>query len=63
MVFNDIKFALGTYYKPRNMRSLVRSILHFWQNKVLVVFCNSKIDHIFSVRDKIIAVHGEQSGF
>lgn len=61
MVWNDLKYFLCTYYKPTSKSDLIEGICRFWKY-TNVDYCNKKIDHIFNVMRKVIALNGRASG-
>ncbi|CAF0866537.1 unnamed protein product [Brachionus calyciflorus] len=63
MIWNDLKYYLETFYKPSTINDLVYGINRFWDRKVNIDLCNSKINKLFSVVDRIVEFNGEASEF
>ena len=57
-----MKSHIGEVTKPNTMQELVHGILEFWNEKVTIEYCNSKINHLFKVIDTTIALNGQATG-
>ena len=62
LVWHDLKDYLSKIIEPTNKEELINGIIKFWREKVTVVYCNSKIDHLNRVLDTIIVNKGKATG-
>ena len=62
LVWNDLKYYLKQKIKPNNVEELVLGINRFWETKVTVEYCNSKIDHLDTVLKRAIVLRGMATG-
>ena len=63
MVWNDLKYYLCTEVQPTTKDELVNGIQTFWSNKKNdIKYCNKKIDHLYKVIDRCIALTGNATG-
>ena len=62
LVWNDLKYFIGTFVKPNTIQELVQGIIRFWNEMVTRDYCNRKIDHLFRVIDTILSLNGKASG-
>ena len=62
LVWNDLKYYLKQKIKPNNVEELVLGINRFWETKVTVEYCNSKIDHLDTVLKRTIVLRGMATG-
>lgn len=62
LVWNDMKQFLRLDVKPRNRDQMIGGIVFFWDNFVIVEYCNLKIDHLYRVRKRVIEVDGKPTG-
>lgn len=63
MVWNDMKAFLAAIIKPTNKVELIYGIERFWNEKVDVAYCNSKINHLKKVYNKCVLLKGKATGF
>ena len=57
-----MKFHIGEVTKSNMIQELVHSLLEFWNEKITIKYCNSKINHLFKVIDTAIALNGQATG-
>jgi hypothetical protein len=57
-VWNDLKYFLCTEIQPQNLKELVNGVKFFWKT-----YCNSKINHLEKVINKVISVTGRASRY
>ena len=62
LVWNDLKYYLKQKIKPKIMEELLMGINRFWESKVTVKYCNSKIDHLVRVLMRAIVLRGRATG-
>ena len=62
LVWNDLKAYIGLVTKPNNMQELIHGIITFWNEIVTLEYCNSKIDHLGKVINRILVLNGKASG-
>ena len=62
LVWNDLKNYLANEYSPKNIEDLVNGIERFWETRVTIEYCNSKINHLSSVIPRIISLNGGPTG-
>jgi hypothetical protein len=62
LVWNDLKYYLKTKIKPNDINDLCNAINLFWETKVTVEYCNSKIDHLETVLKRAIVLKGRATG-
>jgi transposase len=63
MVWNDLKYYLCTQVHPRTKADLLEGINKFWlKKKDDLNYCNKKIDHLYKVVDRCIALTGSATG-
>lgn len=57
-----MKRFIASEVKPNNKEELIHGILHFWNTKVTVEYCNKKINHLQRVLRTIIKLKGKATG-
>lgn len=57
-----MKNYIAKEIKPNTKQELIDGIKEFWNNKVTVPYCNSKIDHLQKVLFTIIRLNGKPTG-
>ena len=62
MVWHDMKVYISEFVKPNNEADLVRGIVKFWNTKVTIEYCNSKINHLERVIETILIKSGKATG-
>jgi hypothetical protein len=63
MVWNDIKYYLSKEVRPKTKNELIEGIRTFWNKKRDDLdYCNEKIDHLYKVIDRIVALTGVATG-
>ncbi len=62
LVWNDLKVFISEVVKPETKQQLIDGILVFWQEKVTVEYCNSKINHLQRVLNHIVVLNGKATG-
>lgn len=61
LVWQDLKVYLSNEVQPNTVNELVNGILEFLEN-ITVEYCNSKINHLNKVMNRIILLKGKASG-
>jgi len=63
MVWNDLKYYLCTEVQSKTKNELINGITTFWNNKRYDLdYCNKKIDHLYKVIDRLVALTGVATG-
>lgn len=62
LVWNDMKYFIKTEVKPNSIHELIEGVMFFWNNKVTINYCQSKIGHLQRVLKEIIRVTGKATG-
>ena len=62
LVWNDLKFYLRNNIRPNNLQELVAAMNRFWETKVTIEYCNSKINHIETVLKRAVVLRGRATG-
>ena len=62
MVWNDLKTYIAEYVKSNNGSELINGIRSFWETRVTIEYCNSKINHLYKVMRMCLTNHGKATG-
>lgn len=62
LVWHDLKVYIGEEVKPNTLDELVHGINVFWNTKVTVQYCNSKINHLERVFHTVLLNGGKATG-
>ncbi len=57
-----MKSFIAKEVKPTTVAQLMQGVLEFWNDKVTIQYCNSKIDHLDKVIYTCIALNGKATG-
>lgn len=57
-----MKRYIANEIKPQTKEELVNGIMEFWNTKVTIKYCNSKINHLQKVLPQIIILNGKPTG-
>jgi hypothetical protein len=62
LVWNDLKNYLVNEAQPNTVNDLVEGIKRFWNTIVTIEYCNSKINHLNKVIQRVISLNGRATG-
>ena len=62
LVWNDQKEYLAAEVKPTTKEGLIAGIREFWETKVTIEYCCSKINHLPKVLREAVRLNGKATG-